>query len=48
MNIIDDGEFVAVNLENPKKRKRNEANWQKNKKKIARYSGEGKSQSFRS
>jgi len=45
MNISDDDEFVAVNLKNSNNRKRNKANWQKNKKKIARYSGEGKSQS---
>ena len=39
---VDDDEFVVVNLQNPRKRKRNEAAWQKNRAKHVRYSGEGK------
>ena len=40
---MDNGdEFVALNMENPKKRKRNEADWKKNKPKHKRHSGEGK------
>ena len=38
MNVEVD-EFAVVNLQNLRKRKRNEAAWKKNKAKCARYSG---------
>ena len=40
MNVEVD-EFAVVNLENPRKRKRNKAASKKNRAKRARYSGEG-------
>ena len=35
-------QFVVFNKEHPRKRKRNEAEWKKNKPKQKRHSGEGK------
>ena len=34
--------FAVVNLQNPRKRKRIEAAWKKNRAKSAQYSGKGK------
>ena len=39
---VENNKFVVVNLQNPRKRKRNEAAWQKNRAKHGRYSGKGK------
>ena len=38
---VEVNEFAVVNLQNFRKRKRNEAAWKKNKPKCARYCGEG-------
>ena len=39
---VDVDEFAVVNLQNPRKRERNEVAWKKNRAKRARYSGKGK------
>ena len=39
---VENDEFVVVDVQNPRKRKRNEAAWQKNRAKHGRYSEEGK------
>ena len=44
---VDDDEFVVVNLQNPRKKKRNEAAWQKTWAKPGRYSGDGKPLGYR-